>query len=220
MVFETYFSFMLFTDQFFVWKFIALVLAVTIHEAAHAYSAFWMGDPTPHRQGRLTLNPLKHMSLIGTLMIIFGPIGWGKPVMFDPRYFRDRKWGTILTALAGPLSNFVLAYLFAIPLKYVQFTEPTTLWFFLTYSVNLNIMLMVFNLLPIPPLDGSKVVMSVIPNKYHFRYEMWMARGGLRYFAFIFFADYFLIQFTGYSILFEVLNFMALPVRTLIFLGV
>lgn len=211
---------MLFTDQFFVWKFIALVLAVTFHEAMHAYSAFWMGDPTPQRQGRLTLNPLKHMSLIGTLMIVFGPIGWGKPVIFDPRYFRDRKWGTVLTALAGPLSNFVLAYLFAIPLKYVVFEQPSIIWFFLMYSVNLNIMLMVFNLLPIPPLDGSKVIMTIIPRKYHYNYELWMARGGLKYFALIFFADYFLHRFTGYSVLFEVLDFIAIPIRTVIFLGV
>lgn len=200
----------------------ALILAITVHEAMHAYTAFKMGDDTPLREGRVTLNPLRHLSFLGTVMILFAPIGWGKPVVYNPMHFRNYKWGTILTAAAGPFANFLLAFVTAIPINNMAgfLGQHLYLATFLEFLFQINILLLVFNLLPIPPLDGSKVIMAIIPDKHHYRYERWMADGGLKYFLAIFIVDWFLSGFLGVSILGTVLNFMAMPFVALINLGV
>lgn len=140
----------------------SVVLAITIHEAAHAFMAVKLGDDTPKAQGRLTLNPLSHLDPWGTLLIVFAGIGWGKPVMFNPFNLRNLRRDTALVALAGPVSNFLMA--FAVSL--ISDINP-----FLQNFVFLNIVLGVFNLIPIEPLDGYKVVSGILPPYLALQWE-------------------------------------------------
>lgn len=143
---------------------IALVLGITIHEFSHAWMANFLGDPTAKMEGRLSLNPFVHMDPLGTIMLLLVHFGWGKPVPYNPHYLKNPRSGSILIALAGPLSNFLMALLLSIPLKYISPFHPIFQLLYLCVFINLG--LMVFNLLPIPPLDGSKILASVIPSKY------------------------------------------------------
>ncbi|MFO8061228.1 MAG: site-2 protease family protein [Bacillota bacterium] len=146
-----------------------LLLALTFHELAHGYVADSLGDPTPRASGRLSLNPLVHLDLVGTLMLLMFRFGWAKPVPINPMYFRDRDRGLLLTSLAGPASNVLMACIAMYSL--LQFptlrfsTAGTMVYYFLLY----NIFLAVFNMLPIPPLDGSRVLSALIPQRSPFR---------------------------------------------------
>jgi Zn-dependent protease len=146
----------------FVFLVVALVLAITVHEAAHAWVATKLGDPTPSRMGRLTLNPLSHLDPMGTLLIFIVGFGWGRPVMYDPRNIRSGRFGEMMVALAGPVSNIILAALIAIPGRIYLFQHHALpvgqVYTFLSIVVTLNIFLAAFNLIPIPPLDGSKIL--------------------------------------------------------------
>ena len=148
-----------------------VVFAITIHEAAHAFMAVKLGDDTPKVQGRLTLNPIAHLDPWGTLLIIFAGIGWGKPVIFNPFNFRNLRRDTALVALAGPVSNFmmagIVAFLSMMPFVY----ESDVLPFFLQNFALLNITLGVFNLLPIEPLDGFKVMSGILPPHLALQWE-------------------------------------------------
>jgi len=130
----------------------SLLLAVTIHEFCHALAADKLGDPTPRAYGRLTLNPLAHLDPLGTIMIILAHFGWGKPVPIDPYNFSHPRRDEIIVSLAGPLSNFILAFIFS------RFPSPITYIFAYT-----NLYLGLFNLVPVPPLDGSKVLFNLLP---------------------------------------------------------
>ncbi|MEM2175586.1 MAG: site-2 protease family protein [Candidatus Micrarchaeia archaeon] len=147
----------------------AILFGLSFHEFMHAYVAYKLGDPTAKFAGRLTLNPLKHLDLIGTIALFFFRIGWAKPVPINPYNFSDMKKGVILTSLAGPAANFFLAMVFGILYRLIN---PTSLFFnlFLTSFVIYNLILAFFNLLPIPPLDGSKIFMYILPYKYRERY--------------------------------------------------
>lgn len=134
---------------------ITLIMALTFHEAAHAFVAYRLGDATAKAEGRLTLNPLAHLDPIGTLMLIFFHIGWGKPVPVNPNNFKRPALDNFLVALSGPGANLVLSLIGALGLK--LFSATPILTTFLSMFIVLNTFLMVFNLLPIPPLDGSKV---------------------------------------------------------------
>lgn len=133
---------------------IALVVAITIHEFAHALVADRLGDPTPRLMGRLTLNPLSHLDPIGTLMILLVRFGWGKPVQFDPFNLKNPRRDAALISIAGPISNMLLAILLSI---IIRFIPPIIGQFFLPI-IFLNVILAVFNLIPIHPLDGFKIV--------------------------------------------------------------
>ncbi len=137
----------------------ALLIALTIHEYAHALVAFRLGDPTAKLEGRLTLNPLAHLDPVGTLFLLLVGFGWGKPVPINPRYF-SRKSDEIKVALAGIITNLTLAIILVIPLRILVAggDNSSLLVAFLSLAVLLNIILAVFNILPIPPLDGSHVV--------------------------------------------------------------
>ncbi|MCL2458430.1 MAG: site-2 protease family protein [Desulfobulbus sp.] len=147
-----------------------LLFALTVHELAHGYVAWRLGDPTAKNLGRLTLNPLKHLDPLGVLAFIIMKIGWAKPVPVNPRYFKQPQRDMLLVALAGPAANVglavasaALAHLFVALRFLLPFFILQPLVAMLAASVWINIMLAVFNCLPIPPLDGSKVLMGVLP---------------------------------------------------------
>lgn len=149
---------------------ITLIIAFSVHEFAHAFSADRLGDSTPRYNGRLTLNPLSHLDLMGTLMLILVGFGWAKPVPINPYALNRRsRWGTMLVSLAGPLSNLALAILGAIPLRLglvpVERSSgflPTGYEMLITF-IMINILLFIFNLIPLAPLDGEKVIEGLLP---------------------------------------------------------
>lgn len=156
-------------------KALVLFTAVPVHECAHAWVAEKMGDDTGRKQGRITLNPFAHLTLWGSLMMILVGFGWGKPVSVDPRNFKNPKKGMVLTSLAGPASNFIMAFLSMIVYKVLAFLsyakDSNTLDMMATvfvYITLINISLAVFNFLPIPPLDGSKIFNAILPEKWYF----------------------------------------------------
>ncbi len=150
----------------FIIRSIAVLVAIIPHEIAHGFAAYLCGDQTAKNDGRLSLNPLHHLDPIGTICLIFFKFGWAKPVMINPNNFRDRKKGTFFVAIAGVLTNFILAIISVIILKHMHLNEfmqellLSIFWF--------NIILGVFNLIPIPPLDGSKILFSFLPLKYEY----------------------------------------------------
>lgn len=140
----------------------AILVAITFHEYAHGKVADLLGDPTPAAQGRLSLNPLKHLDPMGTLMLILVRFGWAKPVQVNPLYFKgDRIKGMMYVGLAGPAMNLALAYLSAIALRLVPYGGWAAMFF--TLLLWYNAMLAVFNLIPLPPLDGSKILAGILP---------------------------------------------------------
>ena len=135
-----------------------LLVVITIHEFAHAKVADILGDPTPRLAGRLTLNPLSHIDPIGLLMLFLVRFGWAKPVPINPYNFRDPRRGTIYVSLAGPFSNFFFAWIIAILYKTLPLPYNSTLSMMFSYAIWISLALGVFNLIPVPPLDGSKVL--------------------------------------------------------------
>src|SRR5690554_729966 len=137
----------------------ALLLAISVHEFAHGYAAYRLGDPTAKHHGRLTLNPLAHLDPIGALMLLIFRFGWARPVPVNSAYFKDRKKGTLIVSVAGPLSNILMAWLFfnlvrILPNRMPTFALAQTVYHFLLLNLNYNLGLAAFNLLPLPPLDG------------------------------------------------------------------
>ena len=163
---------------------LAVLITLTVHEYAHAYAAYKMGDPTAKNLGRLTLNPLKHLDPFGALCMLFLRFGWAKPVPINARNFKNPRRGFAISALAGPLTNLIIAF-FSAPITLVLYklltglvtsgnlndftfslTYNTLLFFEFFYLINLGIA--IFNLIPVPPLDGSRILGLLLPPKHYF----------------------------------------------------
>lgn len=167
----------------------AILVALTIHECAHAYVAYRLGDDTAKQLGRVTLNPLAHLDPIGAIVFVLVGFGWAKPVPVSPRNFRHPVRDNAIVAAAGPLSNLVLAFALAVLARFLPFDSVaganlgygdaawTILSLFVFYSIRLNIALMAFNFLPIPPLDGSNVLRHFVPWRYREYYDQYLSYG-------------------------------------------
>lgn len=148
----------------------AILLAISFHELGHGYVAYKLGDPTPKYQGRLTLNPFAHLDPLGTIMLVLFRMGWARPVMINTQYFKNKRQGVLLVSLAGPMANILLSWVFYNCLQLANRYLPAspfsfTLVLFLLINVRVNLGLATFNLIPIPPLDGSNILASLLPPK-------------------------------------------------------
>jgi len=191
----------------------AILISLSFHELSHAYVSYKNGDPTAKNLGRISLNPFKHLDPLGTLMLIisiksgFG-FGWAKPVPIDPWYYKNKKRGTVLVSLAGPVSNFLLAFIFSFPMAYIAlkngyspkevynssiglfgwgFSAEAIIFNISRFLYMINIGLGVFNLLPVPPLDGSKILSAVLPQRSYFKLMEYERYIGLIFLAVMFF---------------------------------
>jgi Zn-dependent protease len=152
---------------------IILIFSVVVHEVSHGYAALLQGDHTAEYQGRLTLNPFKHLDPLGSFVVplmsyLLGGfiIGWARPVPFNPYNLRNRRWGEAMVAIAGPLSNIFIAAIFSLIIRFGASSLPVSFLQVSSLIVFINILLAVFNLVPIPPLDGSKILFSFFPNSF------------------------------------------------------
>ena len=155
---------------------IILLFSIVIHEVSHGFMAEYFGDSTARNAGRLTLNPIKHIDPIGSiivpaiLVLSHAPFffGWAKPVPYNPNNLRDIKWGTFWVAAAGIISNIFIAIIFGIIIRFsASFSLPESFYFITSTVVLMNLALALFNLIPIPPLDGSKILFSLLPNSFY-----------------------------------------------------
>ncbi|MCE5199502.1 MAG: site-2 protease family protein [Armatimonadota bacterium] len=168
----------------FVMSMLALVVCITIHEFAHAYSAYRAGDDTPKAQGRISLNPLDHLDLMGTIMMVvssmsgFG-VGWGKPVIVNPLNFNRPRWDNLWVSLWGPLSNLLTALVTGTALRFLGTHMSYSVELFVYMITAISVGLAIFNLIPIAPLDGSHIVSSLLPYEKAKRYDYFMARFGI-----------------------------------------
>ena len=180
----------------FIFIIIILIMSVVIHEVSHGYAALALGDPTAKYQGRLTLNPISHLDPIGSFFVpLIGYfagrfiVGWAKPVPFNPYNLRNQRWGEALVAVAGPISNIALAILFGLTIRFLpEYINISQSFLNLASSVVLiNIILAIFNLIPIPPLDGSKILFAFLPYKWQALRQSFERFGLILVFIFILF---------------------------------
>jgi Zn-dependent protease len=178
----------------FIFKIAVLIFSTIIHEISHGFSAKIQGDDTAESAGRLTLNPIPHLDLFGSIIlpvllalpVFLGMsgviIGWAKPVPFNPNNLRNKRWGPALVAIAGPASNIFIALIFGTFLRFFGAFPglPSSLIIFIAIIVLINLLLAIFNLVPIPPLDGSKILFSILPQTWPSvrRAELWLEQYG------------------------------------------
>jgi len=185
-----------------------LLMSIVIHEVSHGIVALWQGDPTAKLMGRLTLNPIKHLDFLGSFLVpmifMFTAgflFGWAKPVPYNPYNLRNQKWGAAMVGAAGPISNFVIAIVFGIALRFFPVASDLAfmqnLFQVFIIIVTLNILLGVFNLVPIPPLDGSKLLFSILPPHMSHIQRMLEQYGFIILLFFIFFAFQVIVPIVG-----------------------
>ncbi len=164
-----------FRPEFAIVLIVSLIFSIAIHEFSHAFVANKLGDPTAKLLGRLTLNPIAHLDLFGTLTLLFIGIGWGKPVPFNPNNLKNPKVGSALISIAGPLSNLLIAIIISLPYLILIYTNPSpkelyllaNTYEFIAQIVWINAMLAIFNLIPVHPLDGFKVLGGLLPQSWY-----------------------------------------------------
>lgn len=170
----------------------AILIALSLHEFAHGWASYMLGDPTPKAQGRLSVNPLQHLDIMGTLLLFLVGFGWAKPVQVDSRYYENPKADMVKVALAGPIMNFVVAFLSLLIMQILRNSQvPLNMISIyvdglLQYIAMINIGLGLFNLIPIPPLDGSKVLLAILPAKSYFSYMRYEQFGMIALLIFIY----------------------------------
>lgn len=199
---------------------VGLLVGITVHEYSHAFVADRLGDPTPRMQGRLTLNPLAHIDVIGTIMMLLFRFGWGKPVQVNNQYFNSPVRDMALVSLAGPVSNFLVAFVLALVLRGVGDGMPVFVFSLLNFVLDVNIVLGVFNLLPFPPFDGSKVVALFVPRRFERAYQHFLDRGVVYVILFVVFDAVVLSPLMGHvSLIARFISFAAAFVKGVIVLG-
>ena len=162
------------------------IISIGLHESAHAYAAHFLGDPTPEREGRLTVNPIVHLDLFGTIMLLMVGFGWGRSVNVEPRNLKHPLRDMSLIAAAGPASNLILAVLSVLGLVLAHYNNSFAfLNEALAISASLNFFLMFLNLVPIPPLDGAKVLRSFLPKNLGLQFDSWEPYGPILFLALI-----------------------------------
>ncbi len=180
-----------------IFSLVVLLFSVIIHELAHGSVAYSLGDPTAKYEGRLTMNPLKHLDPFGSvllplLLFISGSsflVGWAKPVPINPYNFRDQKWGSLKVALAGPASNMALALVFGLVIRFIPvefFIAAPGMFQMFAFVVQINIMLALFNLIPIPPLDGHWILFALLPDSFN-QMKMFLQQYGIFILIFLIF---------------------------------
>lgn len=162
----------------FALTFGGLLLSITLHEFAHCWVTDKLGDPTPRSKGRLTLDPRAHLDPLGTLMILFTNFGWGKPAPFDPYNLKNPLRDTALIAAAGPITNLAVALILSLILQ-LGLANVAWLQFAIAQTMVINVMLAVFNLIPVYPLDGSKILIGLLPRQTAIEYDTTMQRYGM-----------------------------------------
>ncbi len=194
-----------------IFSLIVLLFSIVIHEVAHGSVAYSLGDPTAKYADRLTLNPLKHLDAFGSVILPLimlvatrgqGPIlGWAKPVPINPYNFRDKKWGELKVALAGPATNLLIAVIFGLLIRF--FSLPESLLVIFSFISIYNFLLAVFNLIPIPPLDGSHILFNLLPERFS-RIKMFFQQYGLMLLLFLIFFGlnwvYYIVQILFYFV--------------------
>jgi Zn-dependent protease len=200
------------------------IIGLTIHEFSHAVVATRLGDPTARSMGRLTLNPLAHLDFFGTIMLVFAGFGWAKPVPVDANYLRSPRRDMALIAFAGPLSNVVLALLIGVALR-VTYPEgflsaqsmpaftSTSIWI-AVQAVWINVILAAFNMIPIPPLDGSRILAGIVPEHWNHGYEKFERVGPMLLLGLVLLAS-----FSGISIFNRLVSPIATPLLSFILGG-
>lgn len=203
-----------------LYSIIALIFAVTIHEFSHAAAANHLGDPTAKYQGRMTLNPIAHLDPMGTVMLLLIGFGWGKPVPVNPYNLYHPKRDSALVSLAGPGSNILAAIAISLPYKYLTLNGGSPeLSHFLRTVFDLNLILAIFNFIPLPPLDGSKMVGVFVPARYERQYEHFLAHGVQYFIAFILIDSFVLARLFDFSVLHTFLVTVYTILSSLILIG-
>jgi len=197
-----------------------LLITLTIHEFSHGYVAYLLGDDTAKRAGRLTLNPISHIDPFGLIMLFIARIGWAKPVPINPYNFQNYKRDTAITAAAGPISNFIMAILLSLIFKVIKVADPDIMyqasamsqfWLgMLLYAILINLALGLFNLIPIPPMDGSKILGGFLSDEAYYRYTA-KEKQGVRILMIIFMLSFvFRIPLISYIIMPPLIFFLKL----------
>ena len=201
-----------------------ILLSLTVHEYFHGWTANKLGDPTAKMRGRLTLNPIAHLDILGTILMFMVGFGWAKPVPIDPRNFKDPKKDTILVAIAGPLSNLAMALAAGLALRYMipkmvsgEISSEgiySVIAIILILTLVYGIALAVFNMIPIPPLDGSRVLYGILPDRYAYAYSRFEPYGVFLLFALFIFGGgifkYLLVPLSYLSVMLSGYNYSTL----------